>query len=128
MSIWVSIGEPVHALNGRTDDANYRAEGEPTAYVEVAIAEGYHDHVRLSVWDDADAQQMTVLLSPAAAREVCRMLAAAAGNPPPDAVVWGEDGESLDLEPAAEDGGPGMTITWDAAGAAKIELPGQNET
>ena len=41
---------------------------------------------------------------------------------PPSAVVWGADGESLDLEPAPEDG-PVVRVTWDAAGAAEVSLP-----
>jgi hypothetical protein len=77
MSIWISIGEPVRALNGHQDAANYRAEGEPTAYVDVAIAEGYHDHIRLSIWDDTEHREMEAVLSPDAARELQQMLGAA---------------------------------------------------
>ena len=81
MSIWVSAGEPVRALNGHTDDANYRAEGEPTTYVDVAIADGYHDHIRLAVWDDTEQREMEAILSPAAVLELRALLAAAIGEP-----------------------------------------------
>ena len=81
MSIWVSVGEPVHALNGHNDDATYRAEGDPTTGVDVAIADGYHDHIRLAVWDDTEAREMEAVLSPAAARELRALLGAAIGDP-----------------------------------------------
>ena len=79
MSIWISVGEPVRGLNGHADDANYRAEGEPTAGVDVAVTD-YRDHVRLSVWDDAEAAEMEVILSPAAARAVRDQLSQAAAR------------------------------------------------
>ena len=128
MSIWMSMGEPVRALNGRNDAANYRAEGELTAYVDVAIADGYHDHIRLSVWDDADKREMTVVLSPEAARKLCYMLGAALSPPSAGAVVWGEGGESLDLEPAPEGyEGETLTVTWDSDGRASFSGPAADE-
>ena len=77
MSIWVSIGEPVMALNADDDDANYRAEGQPTVGIDVAIADGYHDHIRLAVWDDVRAVHVDAVLSPEAARRLRDMLDAA---------------------------------------------------
>jgi hypothetical protein len=49
MSIWSSIGEPVEALDGHDEAANYRAEGEPSLAVDVATAN--HDHIRLAIWN-----------------------------------------------------------------------------
>jgi hypothetical protein len=70
------MGEPLFVLNGHTDGANYRAEGEPTTYVDVAITE-YHDHIRLAVWDDTEAREMEAVLSPDAARHLIDQLTAA---------------------------------------------------
>jgi hypothetical protein len=77
MSIWNSINEPVQALNADDDAANYRAEGEPTVGIDVAIALGYHDHIRLAVWDDQRAVHIDAVLSPEAARRLRDMLDAA---------------------------------------------------
>ena len=77
MSIWISMGDPVEALNGDDDDANYKAEGQPTVGVDVAITVGYHDNVRLAVWDNQRAIHIDAILSPAAARQVRDMLDAA---------------------------------------------------
>jgi hypothetical protein len=79
MSIWASVpGEPIKALVNDTDDANYRAEGEPTAEVDVATARSWHDHIRLTIWGDGEDTE--VLLSPDAARQVGWRLLAAAGE------------------------------------------------
>ena len=76
MSIWNSINEPVRALNADDDDANYRAEGEPTVGIDVAVTD-YHDHIRLAVWDDERAVHVDAVLSPGAARALRDMLDAA---------------------------------------------------
>jgi hypothetical protein len=76
MSIWNSIDEPVQALNADDDDANYRAEGEPSVGVDVAITT-YHDHIRLAVWDEGRAVHVDAVLSPDAARRLRDMLDAA---------------------------------------------------
>ena len=94
MSIWVSIGEPVSALDGDSDDAIYRAEGEPTVKIDVAIAEGYHDHVRVAVWNEAAATHMDAILSPGAVRDLIQQL----GNT-----------------------APGMTVTYNQQGIFSIE-------
>lgn len=58
MSIWASIpGDDIRALNGADEAANYRAEGEPVIVIDVATT-GFHDHIRLSLFDgcpDVDA-------------------------------------------------------------------------
>lgn len=65
MSIWSSVGaeRTVMALDGHEEAANYRAEGEPTIEVDVAVT--VHDHVRLALWDEA-GMDVCVLLSPEA--------------------------------------------------------------
>jgi hypothetical protein len=45
MSIWTSVGEPIKALDGDLDGANYRAEGEPDLIIDVAVTD-YHKHLR----------------------------------------------------------------------------------
>ncbi|WP_404974870.1 hypothetical protein [[Kitasatospora] papulosa] len=65
MSIWSTVpGPDIRALDGSTNAANYRAEGEPDVEIDVATT-GHHDHIRLSLsgCPDTDA-----LLPPAAAR------------------------------------------------------------
>jgi hypothetical protein len=65
MSIWASVGEPVAALDGSTEAANYRAEGKPSVTIVVATTHA-HDHVRLAMW--GAGQDVTVILSPATVR------------------------------------------------------------
>ena len=83
MSIWNSTGEPVEALNGDDDAANYRAEGQPTLAIDIAIADGYHDHIRLAVWTVPESTDtpthLDAVLSPDAARQLYRNLGAALG-------------------------------------------------
>ena len=77
MSIWSSAaGDPVTALNGDQEAANYRAEGEPTLEVDVATAASWHDHIRLAIW--GDGKDATALLSPDSAREIAKRLEASA--------------------------------------------------
>lgn len=86
VSIWCSAAGPdIVALDGGTEAANYRAEGDPVWVVDVAIAGGFHDHTRLAV-HDVDWERGVVveaLLSPEAVRmlrdrldEVLRVTAA----------------------------------------------------
>lgn len=63
MSIWISVGEPVMALDGHDDATTYRAEGMETLHVDIATT-GMHDHTRLSVWSDDGSVDECVLLSP----------------------------------------------------------------
>jgi hypothetical protein len=81
MSIWTSVSEPVRALDGDQDDANYRAEGVPTVIVDVAITE-YHGHIRLGLSNHAPGHEWSVdaILSPAAVGELRQALGAAAGG------------------------------------------------
>ena len=50
---------------------------QPTVGIDVAIADGYHDHIRLAVWDDVRAVHVDAVLSPEAARRLRDMLDAA---------------------------------------------------
>lgn len=71
MSIWCSAAGPdIVALDGGTQAANDRAEGDPVWVVDVATAGGFHDHIRLAVHDVEWERGVAVeaLLSPQAAR------------------------------------------------------------
>jgi hypothetical protein len=82
MSIWMSVAEPVEALDGGRDDANYRAEGEAAIGIDVAVT-SYHDHIRVAVWDMPDRKpdpvHLDAVLSPAAARALYQSLGLALG-------------------------------------------------
>lgn len=71
MSIWCSVpGPDLVALDGGTEAANDRAEGDPVWVIDVATAGGHHDHTRLAV-HDVDWERGVVveaLLSPEAVR------------------------------------------------------------
>lgn len=78
MSIWSSVGEPVPALDGHGEAANYRAEGEPSLAVDIATAN--HDHIRLAIWSEpprAPGEPATAaVLAPAAraSTDACALL------------------------------------------------------
>ncbi|MGJ5831404.1 hypothetical protein [Streptomyces ossamyceticus] len=70
MSIWCSASGPdILALDGGTEAANYRAEGDPVWVIDVATAGGFHDHIRLAAHDVEWERGVVVeaLLSPQAA-------------------------------------------------------------
>lgn len=74
MSIWSSVpGPDIQALNGDSQAANYRAEGELSITIDVATT-GHHDHIRLALFDDAATD---AILSPGAARDLRDRLDAA---------------------------------------------------
>lgn len=75
MSIWSSVGGDIRALDGHDEAANYRAEGEPSITIDVATTAA-HDHVRLSLWDEA-ALDVCAVLAPDAVRELRDSLTAA---------------------------------------------------
>lgn len=71
MSIWCSTAGPdILALDGATEAAHDRAEGDPVWVIDVATAGGIHDHIRLAAHDVSWERGVVVeaLLSPEAAR------------------------------------------------------------
>lgn len=52
MSIWCSAAGPdIVALDGASQAANDRAQGDPMWVIDVATAGGFHDHIRLAAHD-----------------------------------------------------------------------------
>jgi hypothetical protein len=64
----------VRALNGHSDAANYRGEGEPDITIDVATAPSYHDLIRLAVFDDRNRIDECPLLDPDAATALATKL------------------------------------------------------
>ncbi len=82
MSIWASIDGPgVVALDGHTEAANYRAEGDPSIFIDVATT-GLHNHVRLALWKAGGPLDVCALLAPDAARALRDRLTKALGDQP----------------------------------------------
>jgi len=72
MSIWSSNHRHLVVLNGDRPGDPYTMEGTPTCTVDVATATGFHDGIRLCLWDDpTDAE---VYLTPTDAQTLITML------------------------------------------------------
>ncbi|WP_433415056.1 hypothetical protein ACQP1V_36320 [Microtetraspora malaysiensis] len=75
MSIWSSVpGRDILALDGHSEAANYRAEGEANIEIDVATTNA-HDHIRLALW--GGCPDVCALLSPETARQLRDRLSAA---------------------------------------------------
>ena len=78
----VSSGDenPVRAIENSTDAANYRAEGDQTAVVDVATATYHHRGIRLSMLDTGRAHPVDeVILDVDNARRLIDRLTTAIG-------------------------------------------------
>lgn len=84
MSIWASVdigsAKEVDVLLNETDASNYRGEGAPDAWVDVATARSWHQLIRFSITATAEGRGdvAEVLIAPAAARLLAARLIKAA--------------------------------------------------